>query len=185
MVHIIEGAGDEVTHVLGGLADTGAESIRLVNARWRGSLEGLADTVIAGISGDPGRHTFADLAAALACAARVVKPEGRILLLTGAIPSLNDAADLLRQADSPQQALKNLRQQAPPDMPAAFQWASAAQRASIYLLSGLPADVAEELFTTPLEHPKQVQRLLDQSKSSVFIPDANKTMIVPSSSHQE
>jgi nickel-dependent lactate racemase len=179
MIHLVEGSGDEISHVVSGLVDTGAESIRLLNARWRASLDGLADTVIAGISGDPGRHTFADLAAALACAARIVRPEGRILLLTDALPNLGPGAELLRQIDSPQEALKLLRQQAPLDMAAAFQWASAAQRATIYLLSKLSTEIAEELFTTPLDHPSQVQRLLQQAKSVAVVPDANKTLVVP------
>ena len=178
MLQIIEGAGDQLTHVVGGLADTGEEGLRLLNARWRVSVDALADTVIAGISGQGNRHSFADLAGALACAARVVKPQGRIVLLTQALPETGAGAALLRAADDPDQALKVLRRDTPPDMAAAFQWAQAAQRAAIYLLSALRAEIAEELFAVPLEHAGQVQRLVAEGQSCLFLPDAHKTLAV-------
>src|SRR5205814_2120912 len=73
MIQVIEGSGDEILHVLDGLADTSSEGERLLDARWRVSVDRRADVVVAGISGDPARHGFAELSQALACAARVVK----------------------------------------------------------------------------------------------------------------
>ncbi len=175
-VQAIEGSGDELVHVVGGLAETSGEGQRLLNARWRGTVPELADTVVAGVGGDPARAGFAGLAAALAAAARVVKPDGRIVLLSHAEPALGEGGHLLRQADSPQQALDLLAQKKPADLPAAFQWAHAVQRARVFLLSGLAGDVAEELFTVPLEHARQVQRLLDAGGSCLFLADAHKTL---------
>jgi nickel-dependent lactate racemase len=178
MVHVIPGAGDEVANVVSGLGDTDAEGLRLLNARWRVTVDGPADTVIASVSGHAGRHTFADLAAALACAARVVRPDGRLVLLSQAGPTLGAGAELLRQADDPGEALNQLRRQMPADMAAAFQWASAAQVARIYFLSDLPSETAEELFTVPLDQASQVQRLLRGEGSCLFLPDADKTLAV-------
>jgi hypothetical protein len=45
-------------------------------------------------------------------------------------------------------------------------------------MSALPTEVAEELFTTPLENPRQVQRLLESNGTCVFLPDAHKTLAV-------
>jgi nickel-dependent lactate racemase len=179
MIHVVEGAGESVTHVVSGLAETGAEALRLLNARWRVSVDRLADLVIAAVGGDPRRHTFADVADALAAAARVVKPQGRIVLLTRANPSLGAGAELLREADEVEEALGQLRRRTPPDMAAAFQWVSAARRATIYLLSDLPTEAAEELFTTPLEQVGQVQRLIDQARDVLVLQDAHKTLAVP------
>jgi nickel-dependent lactate racemase len=184
VVHLVEGAGETITHVLGGLVDTGEEALGLLNARWRLSVDALADTVIAGVSGDPDYHGFAALSEALACAARVVKPGGRIILLTEAEPVLGAGMEVLRQADSAVRALTLLRRHAPPDLAAAFQWASAAQRATIYLLSRLPAETAEELFTVPLEHAGQVQRLLGSAESCLFLSDAHKTLAVAMDAHE-
>jgi nickel-dependent lactate racemase len=178
MVQIIEGAGDSLAHVVSGLAKTSNEGIRLLNAHWRVQVDGAADTVVVSLTGDSRRHTFADMAEALACAARVVKPQGRIALLTRAEPTLRAGAEVLREADDPGRALKDLQQSLPVDLGPAFQWASAAQRATIYLLSQLPTETAEELFTVPLDHPGQVQRLIDSGQSCLFLADAHKTMAV-------
>jgi nickel-dependent lactate racemase len=179
-VQIIEGAGDTVTHVVAGLADTSPEGQRLLDGRWRLNVDRLGTTVIAGVGGDPARHDFADMANALACAARVVQPNGRIVLLSGARPASMSmqGGEILQQAETPNQALDLLRHRQSPDTAAAFQWASAARRATIYLLSGLAEETAEALFTVPLEHARQVQRLLDAGGSCVYVPDAHKTMAV-------
>src|SRR5262249_40488326 len=43
MVQVIEGAGEDIAHVLGGLADTGEEGERLLNARWQVEVDRPAD----------------------------------------------------------------------------------------------------------------------------------------------
>jgi nickel-dependent lactate racemase len=178
VVHLVEGLGETLTHVVGGLVDTGEESLRLLNARWRLSVAQLADAVIASVSGATESHGSAELGKALACAARVVKPQGRIILLTQAEPESAAGMELLQQAEDPTHAISLLRRHGPPDMAAAFQWASAAQRATIYLLSRLPPEKAEELFTVPLEHAGQVQRLLGGGATCLFLPDAHKSLAV-------
>jgi nickel-dependent lactate racemase len=179
MVQVIEGSGEELVHVLGGDATSGREGQRMLDARWRVEVDRPADIVIAGAGGDPARQEFGDLAQALACAARVVRPGGRIVFLSRACPALGRGAELICQADDAQEALTLLRREKPADMAAAFQWASAVQQASVYLLSGLPADTAEDLFTTPLDDTGQVARLLAVGGSYLFLPDAHKTLAVP------
>jgi nickel-dependent lactate racemase len=175
LVQVIEGSDAEVAHVLGGPVETSGEGQRLLDARWRVAVDEPADTVVVGVGGEPGRHRFVDLARALACAARVVKRGGRIVLLSGGEPELGEAADLLRRAEDPGAALDLVRKQHSAEGAAAFLWASAAQQATIYLLSGLPGDTAEGLFTVPLDHAGQVQRLL-RDGSCLFLADAQKTM---------
>lgn len=179
MIQVIEGAGDELSQVLAGSLDSGKDGQQLLNQIWKVTTVELADTVVAALSGDPKRHQFAELAAAAACAARVVQPGGRIVLLSQARPKLGVGATLVRQAESPAEALKVLAQNPPADMAAAFQWASAAERASLYVLSELPQDAVEDLFATPLTHAEQVQRLLEVAKGTcLLLPDAHKTLAV-------
>ncbi len=176
MVQVIEGTGEEVVHVVAGLADTAEEGQRLLNARWRVEVDRPTDVVVAGVGGDPARHTFADLARALAAAARVVKPGGRVILLTEAKPVLGAGAELLRQSEDAAKGLDLLRQHRPADQAAAFQWAHASQQGHVYLLSGLPAETVEEMFAFPLDHAGQVERLLEGEGSCLFLPDAHKTL---------
>src|SRR5207244_567281 len=74
ILQVIEGPGEQVGDILGGMVETSADGERLLDARWRTRVATMADTVVAGIAGDPAHHDFTDLARALGCAARVVKP---------------------------------------------------------------------------------------------------------------
>jgi nickel-dependent lactate racemase len=176
LVQVIEGGGDDIAAVVAGPVDTGDEGLRLYEARWGQMVTALADTVVATLSGDPRRHDFADLARALAHAAEVVEPEGRIILLTEALPRLGPGADLLRQAGDPNRALEALGKGHLPDRAAAMQWAAAVRRAQVYLLSGLPEATAEELFVTPMEHADQSQRLVRGAGSYLLLEDADKAL---------
>jgi nickel-dependent lactate racemase len=176
LVQVVEGAGDDIAHVVAGPVDTSEEGLRLYEARWRQTAAALADTVVATLSGDPRRHEFADLARALAHAAHAVQPEGRIILLSEALPRLGPGAELLSQSDDPGRALEMLRQAHAPDRAAAAQWAGAVRRAQVYLLSGLPETTAEELFVTPMEHPGQLQRLVRGAGSYLLLEDADKAL---------
>ncbi len=177
-VQIIEGTGDDWTAVIAGADAASTEAERLLNLRWRRTIAQPADLVIAGVSGDPARHTFADLANAAECAARVVRPDGRIVLLTQGIPEFNAATTFLTEMAEPQRALKRLHKEPSLDMTAALQWADAANRARIYLLSGWSDEQVEELYATPLQHARQAQRLIAAGETCVVLDDAHKTMAV-------
>jgi nickel-dependent lactate racemase len=176
LVQIVEGAGDDIAHVVAGPVDTSEEGLRLYEARWRQTYANLADTVVATLSGDPRRREFGHLALALAHAADVVQPEGRIILLSEVLPRLGPGAEVLRQADDPGRALEQLSRVQAQDRAAAMQWAAAARRAQIYLLSGLPEATAEGLFVTPMEHAGQLQRLVRGAGSYLLLEDADKAL---------
>ncbi len=187
LVQVVEGAGNSVAHVLAGSAAAVTEEAhRLLNHYWRVTVDRFADLVVAGVSG---RQTFANVTRATACAARVVRPGGRIVVLSQAGDELGDergdersglgpAADLLRGADDPLQALALLRKQPLPDSTSAWRLATAARHAQLYLLSGLPANTVEELFATPLDQAGQVRRLVEAADSCLFLPDAQRTLAV-------
>jgi nickel-dependent lactate racemase len=177
LIQVIEGEGDTIQEVVAGLLDSSSEGIRRQDARWRGTISREPDTVIASISGEPSGVSFFDLAKALATAARVVKKGGRVALLTTAAPDLGPGAEMLRRLDGPDGAKKLLATEKPEDIAAATLWALAAKRASLFLASGYPDDVAEELFATPVARESEVQRLIDTSAAVLLIPDAHKTTI--------
>jgi nickel-dependent lactate racemase len=177
LVQVIPGAGDSVQEVVAGLLDSGAEGVRRHDARWRSSVGSRPDAVIAAVSGEAGHVTFLDLAKAAACAARVVRPSGRVVVLSDAAPPLGAGAELLRQLGDPARTGKRLAKEKPDDWAACFLWCFAANAASLFLASGYPDDVAEELSTTPVHGPPEVQRLIDAAERVLIIPDAHRSMV--------
>ena len=176
-LQVIEGPGGAPTHLLGGLVETSAEGQRLHDAAWKIEVEQRADVVFAEVGGDPQRQEFADLARALLCASRVVQPEGRIILLGAGRPELGPGAQLLRQADTADEALALVKKQRPTDQVAAVEWATAASRATLYVLSRWPAELVEEIFAIPLENADQARRLLGQG-TWLQLTDADRTLAV-------
>ena len=176
-IQVIEGAGDDITGVLAGLADTAADGAEQLNARWRATVAEPADTVVVALSGDPARHDFAALARAAACGARVVKPGGNVVVLSEADPDLGAATEVLRRTDEPPEAVKIHFRERPQDATAAVQWAWAAGRARLFLASEIRPTTVEEMFATPLTGPKDVQRLLDAPGRCLIVPDAHKSWV--------
>jgi nickel-dependent lactate racemase len=175
-VQVIPGPGDSIAHIVAGAAEACREGQRLLDVCWRQIVPRAADVVVAGLGGDPRRHTFADLAAALACAARVVRAEGRIVLLTDACPALGPGTDVLRGHDDPPSAVRALQRKPQLGMGPALQWAHSAEHARLSVLSGLPGETIEELFATPLSDVGQVQRLIAAGGACLFLDDTHKML---------
>lgn len=175
-VQVIEGSGDGVAQVVAGSVDASAEGCRRQDARWAHRVASMADLVVAGISGDPARHTFADLAAAAACAARVVRADGRIVLLSEVATAPGPEFDVLRASDDPSDAANRLGRKPAPEQLAAARWATAAAHARLTVLCALPDETIEELSATPLQSAIQAQRLLDAGGTCLFLDDAHKAL---------
>jgi nickel-dependent lactate racemase len=175
-VQVIEGAEDSIADILAGSSPSLPEGERRHEALWRRTLPCPVDVVVAALGGNPARHGLPDLADALACASRVLRPGGAIVLLSEASPVEDAAMGLLRDSDEPADVLREFERRKDLDLRAAWQWASVAQQARIFLLSGLPGEVVEEMFAMPLENIEQVQRLIGPCVSCAFLADAHKTL---------
>jgi hypothetical protein len=177
-VQLIPAVGDGISTVVVGSTEACREGDRLLDAGWRPVLARRPQTVVATLSGDPSRHTFADLARAFAAAARVVQPNGRIVLLTEALPLLGVGVELLRMADDPQNARVSLERAGIPEMAPALQWAQAASHARLSILSNLPEETVEELFASPLTSTGQAQYLIANGGDCLVLRDAHRMMPV-------
>ena len=177
-VQLIQAAGDGMAAVIAGVREASAEAERQLDGFWRQTTP-PARLVVASLSGDPDRQTFADLAAAASCAARVVETDGIVVLLSRVGGRPGAGGDMLRGADEPEAALRLLRKHQTVDMSPALQWADATRRARFYLMSDLGDETAEALFATPLSAASQVQRLLDAAPTCLFLDDAHKALAIP------
>ena len=177
LAQVIEGYADSVAEVLAGLPSVSAEGVRRLKGRWLGRVGRKADLVVAAVSGSPERIGFRELATAVATARRALEPNGRLVLLTTAATPLDDSGDLLLKVDEPATALKRIAKAKPVDaMPGTF-WAYAAKKARLFVASGWPDALVEELFATPIADAAEVQRLIDAAGSVLFLPDAHKTFV--------
>ena len=73
---------------------------------------------------------------------------------------------------SAKSALQPLRKAAPPDVLPAAQIAAAADWASVYLLSKLDSQLVERTYMTPIEHEREVIRLLQNCDGCVVLAGA-------------
>ncbi len=176
-VQAIEGQRGTICEVVAGLRDSSAEGIRRLDAHRRAKVDELPQTVIATIAESAARVTFADVAAAAACAARVVEPEGRIIVLTPTLPLNGEGVSILRAAGDPTSAERRIKKRFPDDHAAALLWAFAAKRGRIYV-SGCPdADAVDELFATSITSANELQKLADAAERLLILPDAHKSMV--------
>ncbi len=173
-VQIIEGVGPTVTQVVAGTIDSIPAGKRALDRHWRLSSSESADLVITSLVGSD--HSFEDVARAFWIGSQVVKPRGRVVVLSDARPELGPSAGLMRNYESPAEAGSLLLKEMPHDVEGGVLWSQAAQTARLYLLSRLPSDAVEEMFATPLEKAGQVQRLIAQSPRCVMFADGHKTL---------
>ena len=177
-VQIIEGGDDGIAHIVTGPRESSDAGQRLLDARWRIEFERPADIVIASITGDPALQTIDDLARAFFAAARIAKPGGSIVLLSAITPTLGPAFDLFRRHDDPALLRQLLLDEKPPGLAAGYMWATAANQARLYLLSGLANEMSEELFAIPMQNAEQVLKLLTTNATCALLPDAHRTLAV-------
>lgn len=172
-VQVVPAAGRGVASVLAGsMESTFREGRRQLDAGWRISRTERSETVVAAVTPADGVTSWEDVGAAIEAARGLVTRGGRIILLTDLKDLPGPGLEMVRGRQSPADALQPLRREAPPDLVLATQWAQAADWASIYLLSGLESDLVEDLFAIPLEHEREVGRLLEGTEDGLVIGSA-------------
>lgn len=144
----------------------------LLDQNWRVTLDQRGETALVAIPASGGETSWSDLGAALEAAQKLIVHGGRIIVLSDLAVAPGPGLELIRSSRSPKSALQPLRKAAPPDVLAATQIASAADWASIYLLSQLDSQVVEEAFMTPLEQEKEAARLLESCDGCVVLAGA-------------
>jgi nickel-dependent lactate racemase len=174
LVQVVEAERGGVAAILVGMAGSVKPGIELLREHWLGTVDAPADLVVASVSGPTDSTTFGDLSAALANGKRVLASQGRLILLTEAAPALDDAAEILRKAGSPAAALKKLTTATDAEPNAAVRWARSATDSHLFVKSGWPADVVEDLFATPLKSEGELQRLIDAAERVAILPDAHR-----------
>jgi nickel-dependent lactate racemase len=172
----IPAVGDELSALTGGLTGEAfpAAKQRLDEA-WSLRVPQSAELVVAALAGAAATHTFAHVADAFLQASRVVQPGGRIVVLSQMqAAQLGDDAALLRGAESFVAALAEARKDKHADAAALWNLATAAQRGTLHLLADMPREAVEDLNLIALDRPEQVERLIHDAVSYLFLQDAHR-----------
>jgi len=178
VVTLIEGPGQSVTHVLaGGAAAVRAQAETLQREQHTLTFDRQVDLALGTIATHPSRQSLTDVATAALRLSRVVRHGGVIALLTEARPELPDGASLMRSADDAVSGLTRIHRDAKVNPLPWWLLTTAIEQAKLYLFSRISAEVAEELFITPLDNPEQVQQLIGASDSMVIVEDADRTLV--------
>ncbi len=127
------------------------------------------ELVVVAVSDDAGGHGWKQVAAAIATGRRLVARDGKILVLSQMNEDVAEGLQILKLVESPEDAIKPLRLESPIDLIAATQIASAVQWADVYLLSGVDADLVDDLFMFPLGDVDEARRLIGNVEGTVAI----------------
>jgi nickel-dependent lactate racemase len=162
--------------ILMGNTDRVAERGRsLLDDNWRVTLDQRGETALVAIPHSGGHTSWADLGTAVEAARKLIVQGGRIIVLSDLNAKPGPGIDIIRNCRSAKAALRPLRQEGPPDVLAASQIASAADWASVYLLSQLESSIVESTFMTPLDSVDDASRLLENCDGCVVLGGAQHT----------
>ena len=161
-VQLIPGGqrGTTAEVLAGGAESVHRQALKQLNQHWRAAWPVRPEVVVVTVPVADGPTAWEQVAQAVETARNVVAKGGKIIVLSDLEAAPGPGMESLRGQPSPRAALQPLREQAPPDLQAATQWANAADWARIYLLSRLDVELVEDLFAVALQDVAEVERLL-------------------------
>jgi len=173
---VLPGVGNQPAGLLCGALDSVTAAGRIwLKQHWHVELPQRCEVVVAAVDADGSETSWAQIGAALQTARNLVQRRGKIVLITSLAEEPSEGFAFLRESETPREALKPLRIESPPDLIPASRLASAADWASVYLLSRLKNDVVESHCMTPLESEAEVTRLLDRGGACLLLEGAQHT----------
>lgn len=167
-------SGQPAGVICGALEPTISAARDWLKTNWFVEQPRRCELVLAAVDADAAGTNWEQLGTAIQTARNLVQRGGKIVLLTNLSAEPTEGFRYLQQCGSPREALKPLRLESPPDLIPASRLASAADWATVYLVSGLNSDLVESLCMTPLA-PAEAARLLDRAGSCVLLESAQHT----------
>ena len=167
-IQVVPAANGQVAHVLAGAVESVLqEGKSILRDDWWLRLHERADIVVVSIDDDGMYNDWTRLGAALSTARNLVVDDGKIVVLSDLKPETTDGLRIVQASDSPRDALKPLRTEAPADLISATQIVNAADWANVYWLSQLEGTFVEDLFITPLATETEAARLFGDIEETV------------------
>jgi nickel-dependent lactate racemase len=172
-VQVVPGAGETPLAILAGLPeDVMSAGKEIVDRVWRVTSRKESEAILLSVpvSGLTGWKQFGT---AIEQAAKIVEPDGRIIVIADLPIPEGPAATMLRRCQEPGELLKPLRREPTEDAVEIVKLINTLSHARIYLYSQIPADIVEELGMIAIEDAGELQRLTMASNNCVVLPNAN------------
>ncbi len=152
------------------------EGLRALASSWTFRPERRADLAVVGV-GRPDRPAgFGELADALATATRLVRPGGKIAVLSRVGGTPGPAVGRLLGVEEARSRIAALKgQEDQPDYLTARKLARALIQADVYLFSDLEEDLVEDLSMIALGKASEARRLVDVAASCLLVSHAEMT----------
>jgi nickel-dependent lactate racemase len=177
-IQVVPAGGSGVTAVISGQAESVLQrGKQLLSEHWKMRISERPELVIAAVEADAAGHGWEQVGAALELARHVVVRDGRILLLTDLSDEPGEGVKIIAECRSPRDALKPLREKAPPDLLSATRIAKGIDWANVYLLSRLDPQLVEDLCMIPIESAAEAARLVEGDEPCAIIGGAQHTSV--------
>ncbi len=177
-VQVFEGIGDQVWAIRAGLGDNiHEESCRQWQRAATVPIHRQADLVIAAIGKPAKQQSFHDISAALANASRAVKHQGKMVVVSQAGGTISPGFNCLSKGESTVQALAQARQQHANDIIPLWQLVTAAEQGHLFFWTNYPTAMIEEMGLTPMQDKEELQRLIDQAESVMYLAEAERSLV--------
>jgi nickel-dependent lactate racemase len=185
-VQVIPAGDDGVLAVLAGQTEAVERAGReRGEEQWKSTIGGRADLIVAALSGSDREQTWLNVARALAAALRVVEEGGAIVVCSDLREAAGPAVRWLAATETPETALREIVHERPADALAAAELLEAVSRARVYLLSGLPPTIVEDIGLSPIEGSEQLQRLIAQHSSCIVLANAQYVVPTPAGEQED
>lgn len=174
-IQVLPGIANKPAGVIcGALEPTTTAARDWLKQNWFVEQPQRCEILVAAVDADAAGTSWDQIGVALQTARNLVQRGGKIVLLTNLTAEPTEGFRYLQQCGSPREALKPLRLESPPDLIPASRFASAADWATVYLVSGLSSDLVESLCMTPLA-PAEAAKLLGRGGSCLLLESAQHT----------
>lgn len=177
-VQVIPDSQGVIAFAFCGLPDQVMEAGKTcLSEHWTVCLEDSLELAVISVSPSMPQFGWKQLGTALEAVTRVVEDDGRIVVVADLPAPDSPAFQMLRRCSEPADLVKPLNLEPTHDAVEIIQLIKALGRFRVYVMSGLPADVVEDMGMLAVANEAELQRIVSSSERSAVIHGANSAWL--------
>ena len=173
-VQVIPDSMGTIAFTFCGLPDQVMEAGKTcLSEHWTVCVEDPLELALISVSPSMPQFGWKQLGTALDAVSRVVEDDGRIVVIADLPTPDSPAFQMLRRCSEPADLVKPLNLEPTHDAVEIIQLIKALGRFRVYLMSGLPADVVEDMGMLAISNTAELQRIVSSSSRSSVLHGGN------------